>query len=162
RTSMHLLQVRLLGEFSAVDHRGNALSIGNKRTQALVIYLALKIGSRPTLRDIGELIAGDEARAREMVRDLQFALRFLPPGLMEGEGRQPASDEAVRLHEAIVGAVLRAPAPREAVRSVAVRPVLGLVVEDGRVAAALVEGFLSGAGDEGQRVADGAERLMGI
>lgn len=83
---MHLLKIRLLGEFSAVDHRGNALSIGNKKTQALVIYLALKIGGRPTLKEIGELIAGSdgdgEARARECVRDLQLALRFLPPGIL--------------------------------------------------------------------------------
>lgn len=85
---MQLLKVRLLGEFSAVDHSGNALSIGNKKTQALVIYLSLKIGGRPTLREIGELIAGGgpddggEVRAREIVRDLQFALRFLPPGIL--------------------------------------------------------------------------------
>src|SRR4051812_23293805 len=78
---MQLLSIRLLGEFSAVDHRGNALSVGNKRTQALVIYLALKIGGRPTLREAGELILGtpDSARTRELVRDLQFALRYLPP-----------------------------------------------------------------------------------
>src|ERR1043166_1173891 len=83
---MHLLKIRLLGEFSAVDHRGNALSIGNKKTQALLIYLALKIGGRPTLKEIGGLIAGGggdgEARARECVRDLQAALRFLPPGIL--------------------------------------------------------------------------------
>ncbi|HEX3583983.1 MAG TPA: hypothetical protein VH087_19620, partial [Thermoanaerobaculia bacterium] len=83
---MHLLKIRLLGEFSAVDHRGNALSIGNKKTHALVIYLALKIGGRPTLKEIGELIAGadgdGEARARESVRELQMALRFLPPGIL--------------------------------------------------------------------------------
>lgn len=80
---MHLLKIRLLGEFSAVDHRGNALSIGNKKTQALVIYLALKIRARPTLKEIGELIAGgDEVSARETVRELQMALRFLPPGIL--------------------------------------------------------------------------------
>src|SRR5436853_7032602 len=55
---MQLLSIRLLGEFSAVDHRGNTLSVGNKRTQALVIYLALKIGGRPTLREAGELGRG--------------------------------------------------------------------------------------------------------
>ena len=82
---MPLLEIRLLGDFSAVDHRGNALSVGNKRTQALVIYLALKIGGRPTLREAGELICGGpdaEARARELVRDLQAALRFLPPEIL--------------------------------------------------------------------------------
>src|SRR5205823_13428397 len=82
---MSLLEIRLLGEFSAVDHRGNTLSVGNKRTQALVIYLALKIGGRPTLREAGELICGGadaEARARDLVRDLQVALRFLPPEIL--------------------------------------------------------------------------------
>ena len=83
---MHLLKIRLLGEFSAVDHRGNALSIGSKKAQALVIYLALKLGGRPTLREVAQLIAGadddGEARAREIVRDLQAALRFLPPGIL--------------------------------------------------------------------------------
>jgi CheY-like chemotaxis protein len=82
---MSLLEIRLLGEFSAVDHRGNTLSVGNKRTQALVIYLALKIGGRPTLREAGELICGGpdaESRARELVRDLQGALRYLPPEVL--------------------------------------------------------------------------------
>src|SRR5205814_7352850 len=81
---MQLLQIHLLGEFSAIDHRGNALSVGNKRTQALVIYLALKIGGRPSLREAGELILGnsDPARIGELVRDLQSALRFLPPGAL--------------------------------------------------------------------------------
>jgi len=81
---MQLLQFHLLGEFSAIDHRGNALSVGNKRTQALVIYLALKIGGRPSLREAGELILGnsDPARIGELVRDLQSALRFLPPGAL--------------------------------------------------------------------------------
>jgi CheY-like chemotaxis protein len=82
---MPFLEIHLLGEFSAVDHRGNALSVGNKRTQALVIYLALKIGGRPTLREAGELIFGgpdSSARVRELVRDLQNALRFLPPEIL--------------------------------------------------------------------------------
>ena len=82
---MSLLEIRLLGDFSAVDHRGNALSVGNKRTQALVVYLALKINGRPSLREAGELICGGadgESRARDLVRDLQFALRYLPPEIL--------------------------------------------------------------------------------
>src|ERR1051326_1182518 len=82
---MPLLEIRLLGDFSAVDHRGNALSVGNKRTQALVVYLALKISGRPSLREAGELICGGtdaELRARDLVRDLQFALRYLPPEIL--------------------------------------------------------------------------------
>lgn len=298
---MHLLKIRLLGEFSAVDHRGNALSIGNKKTQALVIYLALKIGARPTLKEIGELIAGGdgdgEARARECVRELQMALRFLPPGiLVEGpdsvrfnrdvvdvdaqrfmdlmaspsinsinsaadlyrgnlldgyssgitrfdewvterrlslwrgaviifsrllaaqvragwwenavesagrllaldpsqevvhrtlmrlqleQGRADAalrryqecadvlqrefsrapSEETERLHQEILDALKRAPAPREAFRNQASSPMLVLVVEDDLVSAALVEGFLNEAGYEVVIVADGADALMEI
>ena len=48
---MPFLSIRLFGEFSAVDFRGNALSIGNKRTQALVIYLALR-GGKTSLGEI--------------------------------------------------------------------------------------------------------------
>jgi CheY-like chemotaxis protein len=298
---MHLLKIRLLGEFSAVDHRGNALSIGNKKTQALVVYLALKIGGRPTLREVAELIAGGEGdaevRAREVVRDLQMALRFLPPGilvegpdsvrfnrdvvevdaqrfmdlmaspsinsinaaadiyrgnLLEGfssgitrfddwiterrlslwrgaviifsrllaaqvragwwenavesagrllaldpsqevvhrtlmrlqleQGRADAalrryqecadvlrrefarapSDETERLHQEILEALKRAPAPREAFRNQASSPMLILLVEDDLVSAALVEGFLNEAGYEVVIVADGADGLMEI
>jgi CheY-like chemotaxis protein len=298
---MHLVKIRLLGEFSAVDHRGNALSIGNKKTQALLIYLALKIGGRPTLKEIAELIAGSdgdgEARARECVRDLQMALRFLPPGilvegpdsvrfnrdvvdvdaqrfmdlmaspsinsinaaadlyrgnLLEGyssgitrfdewvterrlslwrgaviifsrllaaqvragwwenavesagrllaldpsqevvhrtlmrlqleQGRADAalrryqecadvlqrefsrapSDETERLHQEILEALKRAPAPREAFRNQASSPMLVLVVEDDLVSAALVEGFLDEAGYDVVIVSDGADALMEI
>ena len=80
---MVLLSIRLLGEVSAVDYRGNALSIGNRRTQALVVYLALK--GKPSLREIGRLLFDDpEARTkvREVVRDLRYALRFLPPEVL--------------------------------------------------------------------------------
>jgi len=86
---MVLLSIRLLGELSAVDYRGNALSIGNRRTQALVIYLALKISSAPSIREIGELLFGDPdavAEVRELVRDLRYALRFLPPDVLIDEG----------------------------------------------------------------------------
>lgn len=86
---MVLLSIRLLGELSAVDYRGNALSIGNRRTQALVVYLGLRIGTRPSIREIGELLFGDPAAAvqvREVVRDLRYALRFLPPDVLVDDG----------------------------------------------------------------------------
>jgi outer membrane receptor for ferrienterochelin and colicins len=51
RSEMVLLSIRLLGDLSAVDYRGNALSIGNRRTQALVVYLAMKIGNTPSIRE---------------------------------------------------------------------------------------------------------------
>ena len=81
---MPLLTIRLLGEFSATDYRGNALSVGNPRTQALVIYLALKIGGKPSLREAAELLFGskDESLVRGVQRDLEHALRFLPPEIV--------------------------------------------------------------------------------
>ncbi|MGZ8710983.1 MAG: AfsR/SARP family transcriptional regulator, partial [Thermoanaerobaculia bacterium] len=86
---MVLLSIRLLGDLSAVDYRGNALSIGNRRTQALVVYLAMKIGNTPSIREIGELLFSDPAAAvqvREVVRDLRYALRFLPPDVLIDDG----------------------------------------------------------------------------
>jgi DNA-binding SARP family transcriptional activator len=86
---MVLLSIRLLGDLSAVDYRGNALSIGNRRTQALVVYLGLKIGNSPSIREIGELLFGDAeatAQVRDVIRDLRFALRFLPPGILLDDG----------------------------------------------------------------------------
>jgi DNA-binding SARP family transcriptional activator len=82
---MVLLSVRLLGEVSAVDYRGNALSIGNRRTHALIVYLALKIGGKPSFSEIGRLLFDDAnamSEVRELVRDLRYALRFLPPEVL--------------------------------------------------------------------------------
>lgn len=86
---MVLLSVKLLGDWSAVDYRGNALSIGSRRTQALVIYLALKMGGKPSIREIGQLLFDDpEATAQvyELVRDLRYALRFLPADVLVDDG----------------------------------------------------------------------------
>jgi len=86
---MPLLTIRLLGEFSAVDLRGNALSIGNRRLQALVVYLALR-GGKTSHREIGELLFDDpgaEGQARALVRDLQYALRYLSHDLLIDDGR---------------------------------------------------------------------------
>jgi DNA-binding SARP family transcriptional activator len=86
---MVLLSIRLLGDLSAVDYRGNTLSIGNRRTQALVVYLGMKIGNSPSIREIGELLFGDPAasvQVRELIRDLRYALRFLPPDVLVDDG----------------------------------------------------------------------------
>jgi CheY-like chemotaxis protein len=86
---MVLLSIRLLGEFSAVDYRGDALSIGNRRTQALVVYLALRISRRPSIAEIGSLLFGDagaEADVRAVIRDLHYALRYLPPDILIDDG----------------------------------------------------------------------------
>ncbi|HEY0155712.1 MAG TPA: response regulator [Thermoanaerobaculia bacterium] len=96
---MVLLTIRLLGEFSAVDYRGDALSIGNRRTQALVIYLALKIGGRTSLTELGTLLFGDpgaEGQVREVIRDLHYALRYLPHDILTEDGA------AVRFNRATV------------------------------------------------------------
>lgn len=86
---MPLLAIRLFGDFSAVDFRGNALSIGNRRTQALVIYLALR-GKKTSLQEIGELLfedPGAEQQVRGLVRDLQYALRYLSDEIVVDDGR---------------------------------------------------------------------------
>jgi CheY-like chemotaxis protein len=81
---MQLLDIRLLGDFSAVDHRGNALSIGSKRTQALVVYLALKIAGKASAAEAGQLICPGEPEGaiRAVVRDLHYAVRFLSPEIL--------------------------------------------------------------------------------
>src|SRR3954469_8863235 len=80
---MTLLRIRLFGGLSAIDHRGNALSIGNRKARALIVYLALT-GDRGSIAQAGELIFGspDEAAVRALVRDIQYALRFLPPDIV--------------------------------------------------------------------------------
>jgi DNA-binding SARP family transcriptional activator len=86
---MVLLSVRLLGELSAVDYRGDALSVGNRRTQALIIYLALKIDGKTSMAEMCALLFGDpdtEAEVREVVRDLHYALRFLPHDILIDDG----------------------------------------------------------------------------
>ena len=96
---MVLLTIRLLGEFSAVDYRGDALSIGNRRTQALVVYLALKIGGRTSLTELGALLFGDpgaEGQVREVIRDLHYALRYLPHDILVDDGT------AIRFNRATV------------------------------------------------------------
>ncbi|HUP47486.1 MAG TPA: BTAD domain-containing putative transcriptional regulator, partial [Thermoanaerobaculia bacterium] len=292
---MHLLEIHLLGQFSAADHRGDALSVGNRRTQALVNYLALSIDSGGSASEISRLLPGE--RVRDLIADLRYAFRFLPSelviveeesirfnpvvvsvdaqrfemlaartslnairaaadlysgNLLEGyasgypaldewiqerrlhywqlavglygrllaaqiragwwqravetasrllsldpsqevvhrtlmrlqleEGRPDSAlrryhecadvlhrefgrapgPETERVHEEIVAALERAPAPREAVSRAPDRPVLVLLVEDDAVSSALVEGFLDEAGYEVVTVADGADALLEI
>ncbi len=91
---MPLLTIRLFGELSAVDHRGNALSIGHRKTQALVVYLALR-GERSSMSEAGALLfgAGDEDGIQGLVRDLRYALRFLPSVLVTD------GDQSIRFDE---------------------------------------------------------------
>ncbi|HEX7150421.1 MAG TPA: response regulator [Thermoanaerobaculia bacterium] len=110
---MVLLTIRLLGDFSATDHRGNALSVGNKRTQALVVYLAIKIAGKTSFREIGQLIFGDpeaHASVRTLVRDLRYALRFLPSEiLLEDAESIRFNDEVVEVDAARFAELVSAP-----------------------------------------------------
>src|SRR5881394_2318996 len=80
---MTLLTIRLFGELKAVDHRGDALSIGSRRTQAAIVWMALHLDSEAPLRDF-EALFGDDAAL--LARDLQYAFRFLPTRLLDGDG----------------------------------------------------------------------------
>jgi CheY-like chemotaxis protein len=84
---MTLLRIRLFGEFSAVDYRGNALSIGNRKARALIVYLALADG-RGSIHEAAELIFGapGESAVMGLLQDLQYALRFLPPDVVLVDG----------------------------------------------------------------------------
>lgn len=83
------LKIRLLGEFSAIDFRGNALSIGDAKTEALVIYLALLIDGKTSLRELADLLFEDPSaviQVRNVIRSLNAALRFLPQDILLDEG----------------------------------------------------------------------------
>ncbi len=90
---MTLLRIRLFGGLSAIDHRGNALSIGNRKARALIVYLALA-GEQSSLAEASELIFGtrDVTALRGLVLDIQYALRFLPPDVIIEDA------ESVRFH----------------------------------------------------------------
>ena len=99
---MTLLTIRLFGELQAVDHRGDALSIGSRRTQAAIVWLALHSDAEAPLRDFATLF-GDDAAA--LARDLHYAFRFLPTRLLDGDGsalrfnRDEIDVDALRLQE---------------------------------------------------------------
>jgi len=95
---MPLLSIRLFGEFSAVDQRGNALSLGNRRTQAVIAFLALTSEGERTVKDFAALFGGDDPQlsAAALTRDLLFALRFYPPDLLRHDR------DSVRLNAAAV------------------------------------------------------------
>jgi PleD family two-component response regulator len=76
-------------------------------------------------------------------------------------GRAPSA-ETERLHNEIMTALERSPAPREVLRNPIDRPVLVLLVEDDLVSSALVEGFLTEAGYGVIAVTDGADALIEI
>lgn len=91
---MAILTIRLFGEFRASDHRGNPLQIGSRKTQALLVWLALHRNTPVPLHDFGALFGVDDVSG--LARDLRYALRSLPADLLAGDG------DAIRFRPAAV------------------------------------------------------------
>jgi len=81
---MALLTVRLFGDFSVCDHRGNTLAIGSERTQALIAWLALHLTDVAPLREFAQQFGQEDTFA--LARDLRYTLRFIASDAMMGEG----------------------------------------------------------------------------
>src|SRR5262245_25059293 len=91
---MPLLTIKLFGDFSVCDHRGNTLAIGNRRTQALIAWLALHPTDITPLRDFALQFGQDDAFT--LARDLRYAMRFIASDALIGEG------ESLRLNREAV------------------------------------------------------------
>lgn len=119
---MVLLSIRVLGEFSAVDYRGDALSVGNRRTQALIVYLALNISRKASVTELASLLFGDataEGEVREVVRDLHYALRFLPHDILIDDGSSVRFNrDAVEVDAQVFDELLGAPSMNSVRRAV--------------------------------------------
>ena len=81
---MAMLNIRLFGRFVAIDSRGNALTVGTRKTQALVIWLAMHRDTPTPLHDFAALFGHDDAAT--LGRELGAALRNFPADLLAGEG----------------------------------------------------------------------------
>jgi two-component SAPR family response regulator len=71
------LSIRLFGSLSLVDDQGREISVADRRTQALIIYLALKLGSRTSRTEMARLLFSDpgaEASLYEVVADMRRAI----------------------------------------------------------------------------------------
>jgi CheY-like chemotaxis protein len=102
---MSLLTIKLFGDFSVCDHRGNTLAIGNERTQALIAWLALHLTDVAPLREFAQQFGQDDAFA--LARDLRYTMRFIASDAMIGEGEslrfnRHAVDVDVARFEALV------------------------------------------------------------
>jgi len=91
---MAILTIRLFGELRAADHRGNPLQIGSRKTQALLVWLALHRNTPVPLHDFAALFGVEDISG--LARDLRFALRHLPADLIAGDG------DAIRFRPAVV------------------------------------------------------------
>ena len=92
--AMAILTIRLFGELRATDHRGNPLQIGSRKTQALLVWLALYRNTPVPLHDFGALFGVDDVGG--LARDLRYALRYLPADLIAGDG------DAIRFRPAAI------------------------------------------------------------
>jgi CheY-like chemotaxis protein len=81
---MSSFTIRLFGEFSATDHRGNTLALGSRRTDATLAWLAMHLDSPAPLHDFVTLFGGDGVAA--LGRDLRYALRYAAPDVLIGSG----------------------------------------------------------------------------
>ena len=81
---MAILTLRLFGEFRAADDRGNTLQFGSRKTQALLVWLALHRNTPVPLYDFGALFGVDDLSS--LARDLRYALRGLSNELFAGSG----------------------------------------------------------------------------
>ncbi|MGZ7080799.1 MAG: AfsR/SARP family transcriptional regulator, partial [Thermoanaerobaculia bacterium] len=96
---MYPLNIRLFGEFSATDQRGNAIPLTNKRAQALLIYLAIRLGQEAAWPEIAQLLFAPkepEESLRLLLNELLYALRFAGPDAIIETAR------GIRLNEDVV------------------------------------------------------------
>ncbi len=92
---MKSLNINLFGEFSAVDDRGNSLSVGSPRLKALVIYLALRLERGGSIPELAGLMFEDESSARhvtELIGELRHVLRYMPDDLVRVSGASARFD----------------------------------------------------------------------
>lgn len=81
---MRVVNVSLLGEFSARNSSGELISVGSRRNQALICYLALSIESGGSLDEATQLFGGE--RVHEIISDLRYVFRSFPPDVLVTEG----------------------------------------------------------------------------
>ena len=81
---MHLLSVRLFGQFAAIDHRGQIVPQPSRRTEAVFIYLALRLDMGGSKNELSALLGAE--RVDEAVDDLCRTLMFVPGQVVIEDG----------------------------------------------------------------------------
>src|SRR5688572_10022023 len=80
-SKMPALTIRLLGDLFMRDALGRTLSLGSRNTEALAVYLALKVGTSASIREIAAVLYGDSdatGRVEAAVQDLRASLAAIP------------------------------------------------------------------------------------